>query len=223
MRLWGRVWSDGILNFRGARYGNKSFKNQLHPGCKHDRPMIPGPHGPRNHVVPLFWALTFLVVFCGCENRHGLRIGETPPMISGRGIRGEHVNLAQMKGKIVIIYFWTKSCCGRSLKQLEPLIERYKDKGVEILAINGLNSRNEVESYARENSLSFTVLADEHSQLFNQYRAVGFPTTFLIDRGGIIREKIQGSIQSTQLEKLIQRQLAIQKQAEASYDKIHPR
>lgn len=66
------------------------------------------------------------------------------------------------------------------------------------------------------------MLTDEHTTMFKQYQAFGFPTVFIIDRNGVIREKILGNIQVDKLEKLIQHQFDIQKEADASYEKQHP-
>ena len=77
-------------------------------------------------------------LFCsaGCENKQGIKIGDTPPVISGNDIFGHDISRSKPKAKIVIIYFWTGSCCGDSLKLLEPLYNENKDKGVAILAVN---------------------------------------------------------------------------------------
>lgn len=67
------------------------------------------------------------------------------------------------------------------------------------------------------------MLTDDHFSIFKQYQAFGFPTIFIVDRNGIIRQKILGNIQTDALKKVIQRQFDMQKQAEASYEKNHPR
>jgi peroxiredoxin len=167
--------------------------------------------------------LATLLLCTGCDEKKGVKIGDNPPAISDNDIHGEFVSLAQLKGKIVIVYFWTNSCCGDSLKELEPIYSRNKYKGLEILAINEMDSRKDVESYALNNRLTFTMLTDEHSMLFKQYKVLGFPTVFILDRSGIVREKILGDVQIAKLEKLVLRQFDIQKKAEESYEKVHAR
>jgi peroxiredoxin len=145
---------------------------------------------------------TLLLICTGCDSRSGGNIGDTPPGISGNDIRGEYVSLGQLKGKVVIVYFWDMSCCGDSLKQVEPFYRKYQDAGLNILAINEQSTEKDVASFAATNGLTFTMLTDEHSMLFKQYRAFGFPTIFILDRNGIVREKILGGIQTAKLEKL---------------------
>src|SRR5664279_2903919 len=84
--------------------------------------------------------LVCLVFFTGCDASREVRTGEIPPEISGTDIHSEYISLRQLKGKVVILYFWTNSCCGEKLKLLEPYYLRNKDKGLEILAINVENS-----------------------------------------------------------------------------------
>ncbi len=146
--------------------------------------------------------LATLFLSSGCENQQGVKVGDIPPRISDNDIHGEYVCLNRLKGKVVVIYFWANSCCGDSLKQLEPFYRQNKGKGLEMLAINELSSEKDVASYAKSYGLTFPMLTDEHSMLFKQYRAFGFPTIFILGRDGIIREKILGDIKSAKLEQL---------------------
>lgn len=156
---------------------------------------------PGSFLRAIFVLATWLLS-AGCESQLGVKIGDTPPEISADDIRGEYVRLTRLKGKVVIIYFWSNSCCGGSLRQLEPLYNQHKDSGLEILAINELDSKKDVTLYAKNNGLTFTLLTDEYSMLFKTYRVLGFPTIFVLDRNGIVREKIMGDIQTAKLEKL---------------------
>jgi peroxiredoxin len=158
-----------------------------------------------------FWSsvllLSALLFGAGCDKPQGVSIGDAAPAISGNDVHGEYVSLGQLKGKVVVIYFWVNSCCGASLKQLEPFYRQRRGDGLEILAINEFDSGKDLQAYAAGNSLSFTLLTDEHSMLSKQYRAFGFPTVFIVDRNGIVREKILGALRIADLEKRISLQL----------------
>jgi len=147
--------------------------------------------------------LASLVSFAGCNKNQEVKIGGNPPDIFGTDIHGENIRLKQFKGKVIILYFWTNSCCGDKLKQLEPYYIRNKAKGLEILAINVANSNESVESYARDNSISFRLLSDEHSMTSREYGVFGFPTIFIIDREGILRRRIVGYLEPVQLHKYV--------------------
>jgi peroxiredoxin len=157
---------------------------------------------PREAFLLSIPLLILLIICSGCQNQQGVEIGRTAPGISGNDLHGEYVTLSMLKGKVVVIYFWTNSCCGGSLKELEPVYRRQRYNGLEILAINELNAEKEVQSYVKNNALTFTVLTDERSMLSRQYGVFGFPTILILDREGMVREKILGPIQAGKLEKL---------------------
>lgn len=151
--------------------------------------------------------LAGLVLSSGCDDKRAVKTGDNAPAISNNDIYGTHVSLNQLKGKVVIIYFWTNSCCGHGVKQLEPFYRKYKKAGMDILAINEMDSTKKVAAYAKDNALTFTILKDEHSMLLRDYFAIGFPTILILDRNGIIREKINGNISMEKLQTLVEKQL----------------
>ncbi len=148
--------------------------------------------------------LKFLVLFTvisliGCNENHGVKIKEKAPSISGADIYGKYVTLSQFKGNVVVLYFWTNSCCGEKLKLLEPYYEQNNYKGLTILAINENNSKEVVEAYAKTNRLTFSLQTDEMGMVAKEYGVFGFPTIFIIDRQGVIQKKILGDISVEQL------------------------
>jgi peroxiredoxin len=159
----------------------------------------------------------------GCDSKKGVRAGDTAPDFATPGIHGETIRLSRYKGKIVVLYFWTNSCCGDNLKLVEPVYARNREKGLEILAIDVGDSREAIAAYARDNGLTFPLLIDEQTKIFRNYRLVGFPSIFLIDGHGIVRQVVLGDIRPADLERLVQRQFAIQKEADAAYEKLHAR
>jgi peroxiredoxin len=157
--------------------------------------------------MALVMLLASLVCMAGCEEKPAGHTGEQAPEIAGTGLHGEPVSLGRLRGSVIVLCFWTNSCCGDRLKQLEPYYRRNKDKGLVILAINEGNTGENVVSYAKANNLTFPVLTDEGSMTAREYGVFGFPTIFIIDRKGIIRKKILREIEPEQLDKLV-RQIA---------------
>jgi peroxiredoxin len=175
-----------------------------------------------------FYSLALFVLaalhFCsGCDNRPLVKIGDKSPIISATDTHGEVFSLDQLKGKVGVIFFWTNSCCGDRVKMLEPFYRRNRGKGLEVLAVNVGDTKEIVESYAKTNGLTFTLLTDEHSKISKQYGIFGFPTIFILDKNGIVREKIHGDIPADKLQRLIVKQFNIQEKVEADYEKIHSR
>lgn len=181
----------------------------------------------QNMFSPFYWLALFVLsalYFCsGCDNKPLVKIGDKSPGISGTDTHGEIFSLDQLKGKVGVIFFWTNSCCGDRVKMLEPFYRQNRGKGLEVLAVNVGDTKEIVESYTKANELTFTLLTDEHSKISKQYGIFGFPTIFILDKNGIIREKIHGDIPTDKLQKLVVKQFNIQKEIEANYENIHPR
>ena len=178
---------------------------------------------PKRGLLLSALLLSTLLLCAGCEDRKGVQVGDSPPSISGSDIRGDSVSLAKLKGKIVLICFWTNSCCGDNVKELQSLYRKYESKGLAVLAINEMDAKKDVQSFAKTNGLTFTILTDENSELLKQYQVFAFPTYYIVDRNGVLRQRILGEIQSGKLEELILRQFDVNKRAEESYEKLHSR
>ena len=157
-------------------------------------------------IIPFMVLLLALPNFLsGCAEKSVPKIGETPPAISCNDVNGEYIDLNRLKGNVVVIYFWSSSCCGERLKQLEPWFSLNKYNGLSILAVNVGDDENSVRLFARNYGLTLTMLTDEHVMISRQYGIIGFPTIFILDRNGVIRNKIVGDIDAAHLFKLVSR------------------
>jgi peroxiredoxin len=161
----------------------------------------------RLNFVLVILLMAAVIFSSGCDERQGVQVGGTPPGISGNDIRGEYVTLSQFKGNVVVLYFWTNSCCADGLKELEPFFSQNKQKGLTVLAVNEGDTKETVLSCVKKNGLTFSTQTDEHAMTAYQYGIIGFPTIFILDRNGITREKILGHIPIAKLKKLVSRYL----------------
>jgi peroxiredoxin len=147
--------------------------------------------------------VVIILLFSGCKEAAAPKSGVPAPSISCNDVAGEYVNLSQLKGKVVVLYFWSSKCCGESLKLLEPFYQQHKYNGLAVLAIEVGGSKEVVTSFVKSNGLTFTNLTDEYESLARSYRVIGFPTIFVIDKGGVIRSKVSGEIRMEQLASLV--------------------
>lgn len=158
---------------------------------------------PPLKIAKLLSMLLIFLTASACQEKRGVKIGDTAPAISGLDVRGTPVNSSTLKGKTVVVYFWTGSCCGENLKQLQPFYSRNKHRGFEIIAVNEIDSRDKILSYAADNGVTFPMLSDDRYMLFNAYNVVGFPTIIVLDKKGIVREKVLGDMKTANLQNLI--------------------
>jgi thiol-disulfide isomerase/thioredoxin len=107
-------------------------------------------------------------------------------------IEGRHLKLSDLKGKVVLIDFWATWCgpCVQEMPALKKLHQKYKEKGLEIVAVSIDDDSSKVRPFATENKLNFLVV---HSPaLGEQLRATPIPTTLFIDKRGNLRYRKTG-------------------------------
>lgn len=96
--------------------------------------------------------------------------------------------LSDYKGQAVIIFFWATWCdyCDIEVAALEMLYKTYKDEGLVVLAVDVNESPFYARSYRDRHSMTFPILDDPESKVYNQYRVTGLPTHFFVERSGVI-------------------------------------
>ena len=133
-------------------------------------------------------------LFAGAEK------GQQAPGFTLKDMQGQNVSLVDLKGKVVVLNFWATWCppCREEMPSMEMLYRKYKDQGLVILAVNvEKNGPQVVQSFLQRNPYSFPILLDETAEIQDLYRVFRFPETFIIDRQGIVVEKVTGAIDWT--------------------------
>jgi len=143
-------------------------------------------------LIIVLWLAVFLRNAIGLEPP---QIGKPAPDFSLSDMNGKKVTLSEYKGKVVILNFWATFCgpCKEEMPSLNNLFLAFKKDGLVVLAISTDDSEKPVQSFIKAKSIAFPVLIDKDQQVFfDRYTVLGLPTTFIIDRDGIIRDKILG-------------------------------
>jgi thiol-disulfide isomerase/thioredoxin len=115
-------------------------------------------------------------------------------------LKGESVRLSSLQGHPVLLNFWATWCGPCQLEM--PLFERYFEKyapDLVVLAVNAGEASDEVQQFVDELGLKFTVLLDQDEEVTDQYLIQAFPTSFFIDRQGVVRYRHIGSLDEDQL------------------------
>ena len=160
-------------------------------------------------------ALLFLVLLCACSQKTraeaplglekvfeeaGLRA--LPERFQARDFSlalartGETRSLSSLKGKVVFLNFWATWCgpCRAEMPSMQSLHNKFKDKGLEILAVNCLEKAPQVLSFLDSNGFSFPVALDTDGQVSAAYGIQSIPTSFILDKEGKIVSRLVGSI-----------------------------
>jgi thiol-disulfide isomerase/thioredoxin len=104
--------------------------------------------------------------------------------------------LGDLRGKVVFLNFWATWCgpCRAEMPSMEALYQRFKDEGLEILAVNYGESEQKVAAFFEQLNLSFPSALDSTGQVNGLYGVAALPTTYIIDREGNILSRVVGSI-----------------------------
>ena len=111
-------------------------------------------------------------------------------------VEGESYTLSALQGKVVFLNFWATWCgpCREEMPSMEALYQRFKDQGLEILAVNIMEGPDEVLDFMHIFNLSFPAPLDKDGNLAAAYGIRGIPTSFLINREGKIVMRLVGTL-----------------------------
>jgi len=122
-------------------------------------------------------------------------VDQPAPPLKGTLFSGEAFDIANMRGKVVLVNFYSSYCkfCAYEIGLLEAFYEEHKQDGFEVIAvgIDSLEDRARVERMLGIYNLPGT-MADELIET-GYARRYPTPTAFIIDRDGILRHRITGA------------------------------
>lgn len=121
-------------------------------------------------------------------------MGNEMPAFSLKDVSGNTVSQSALKGKVGLINFWATWCepCKVEMPSMNNLFMKLKDKGFLVLAVSIDDSDEQVKKFVNEHPVDFPVLRNSSVDVAVKYKVFAYPTTFLIDRKGIIRDRYIG-------------------------------
>ncbi|MGG3019935.1 TlpA disulfide reductase family protein [Geobacillus stearothermophilus] len=138
----------------------------------------------------------------------GTNKGEIAPDFELRSITGDNIQLSDLRGKTVILNFWATWCppCRAEMPEMQKFYENNKNNNVEILAVNLTNSErgpDAVNDFVKNKGVTFKVVLDEQGEIGNLYGAITIPTSYIIDKNGVIRDKYIGPMSYETMDRMI--------------------
>jgi thiol-disulfide isomerase/thioredoxin len=135
------------------------------------------------------------------SDNSGPSVGAPAPGFVLSNLEGENISLEEFRGKPVMLNFWA-TWCGPCVLEM-PIIQKYYkqfDGKFEVFAINAGEPENEVSQFSEDIGVTFNVLLDPGAKIQERYLLRGYPTSYFIDRDGVIRANHIGLLTETQLE-----------------------
>lgn len=108
--------------------------------------------------------------------------------------RHEHLALDSLRGKVVLLDFWASWCgpCRQSFPLYEQLRKEMPAKDFTLLAINLDEMVDGPLAFLAEHPVGYTSLSDPEGEVAKKFGLIGMPTSFVIDRQGIVRSRHTG-------------------------------
>ena len=148
-------------------------------------------------IAILVVILTAGLVITGCTagSEPTATVGNVAPDFQLQNLDGQSITLSDLKGNPVLINFWATWCgpCVSEMPHLQEIHNEWSDRGLIVLAINWGESASEVEQFLQAHNLSLPVLLDTKKVVAQKYGIRAFPTTFFINKDGIIQVKVIGA------------------------------
>jgi peroxiredoxin len=124
-----------------------------------------------------------------------LQEGIPAPDFSFSDLNGKKVGLSDYKGKVVLVNIWATWCppCRDEMPSMQKLYDRFKGEGFQLLAVSiDETGRRAVGPFVQKLNLSFPVLLDPKGKIQGLYKITGVPESFIVDREGVLVNKVVG-------------------------------
>lgn len=140
--------------------------------------------------------------------QEALQPGNAPFPIEEPDLKGAKFSLAALKGKVVVLEFWSTECtiCMGEMPNMVSLYAKFHDKGLEIVGVNLDTDEDPVNACLKEKKVTWTTLfpAKSKSDIALKWGILPIPKIFVIDREGVIRHvDLKGEELAGAVEKLI--------------------
>jgi peroxiredoxin len=139
-------------------------------------------------IFTIVATISLLTCVIGCTIPEGSQVGDNAPDFTLSTLDGGQVTLSELKGKPVMLIFWTTGC-GACIYQMPFLEAAYDEMGdeVEFINIDIMENSYTVQSLINYYDFSLPVALDSDGTVSEAYNVIYTPTNVVIDREGVIQ------------------------------------
>lgn len=132
------------------------------------------------------------------------RVGAEAPDFTLKDLSGNEVKLSSLRGKPVMVNFWA-TWCPPCREEIPVITKMYQETAggdrYQILGVATQSDNSTIKAFGDEFSMDFPLLPDVGSNVVNSYHVLPIPTTFFVDKDGIIRFIQAGAVTREMMEK----------------------
>jgi peroxiredoxin len=129
--------------------------------------------------------------------------GQPAPNFTLKTLTGNSITLSDLRGKPVILNFWASWCypCRLEMPELERVYQKYPSDGLTVLGINVTTQDTlaDAQAFVAEFAPTFPILLDDTGEATTRYGVRGLPTSYFINRQGIVTHVHLGALNARQL------------------------
>lgn len=140
------------------------------------------------------------------DERGQLKVGDQAPDFVLEDMEGNKHRLSDYEGQGVFLNFWGTWCkpCEKEMPYMNNQYKEFKDKGVQVLAVNVSESKFLVNRFISKHGLEFPVVIDKNGDVLNAYGVDPLPTTFLINPDGKVERVLTGTMTEEDVKKYME-------------------
>jgi len=135
----------------------------------------------------------------------GTIVGDAAPNFTLTLLNGKKASLSDYRGKSVLLNFWYSTCPGCQVEI--PGIQRFyagqqaAHKDFVVLGVDAVDDAATAQQFARQQGMTYPIMIDAEQYVTSLYGVTATPTSFFIDRNGIIRATQVGPVDDNTLNK----------------------
>jgi len=130
------------------------------------------------------------------------REGSLAPEFALSTADGDEVHLGDFRGQVVLLNFWATWCapCRLEMPAIELRYQSHRHHGFAVLAVNDNEPLDNVLAFQNEMGITFPLLLDPGEHVHALYAIRGWPTSFFVNREGVIEVQHIGVMTERQLD-----------------------
>lgn len=136
-------------------------------------------------------------------NTSAPQAGFSAPDFTLQTLNGESYTLSELRGQAVLVNLWATWCppCRAEMPAIEKIYQEYKDQGFIVLAIDMTYQDDSfaVVPFTQKYGLTFPILLEETGDVASAYQLRSLPSSYFINRAGVISEVVIGGPMSEAL------------------------
>lgn len=120
--------------------------------------------------------------------------GRLAPDFTLATLDGTTMTLSALKGQVTLINIWATWCppCRAEMPVIQAAYDQYRDQGFTVLAVDLQEDPRTVAAFMQKYGLTFPALLDLDGKVSSAYRSSALPSSFFVDRQGVIRAIYRG-------------------------------